>query len=598
MFLKPHRVRKDGTTHTYWSLVESVRTAGGPRHRVLAYLGELGRSERGGWARLAGKLSQRPEPAYPLFASTEPVDPVPATVEVNVRQVRVEHTRDFGDVYLGLVLWRALGLDDLFDRLLPKGREDVPWPIVAAILVLSRFCEPRSELHIAQMWYRRTALSDLLGVPIERVGKDRLYRAHHRLLPHKEEIEKHLKQRFTTLFDAEYDLLLYDVTSTYFEGLVEENEQARYGYSRDHRPDCKQVCIGLVVTRAGLPVAYEVFDGNRHDATTVEEIVDSMESKYGRADRIWVLDRGMVNPENLTYIQQRHGHYIVGTPKSMLKTFEAALVEQADWTRVQEGLEVKCCASPEGHETFVLCRSIARRQKEKAMHERFEKRIEEGLATLARRLEKAKRKPNRAQVERQIGRLLGRNSRASGMFEIQVQEVEREGRAGLEVRWTKNQAWRDWAAVSEGCYLLRTNLADWSAADLWKTYIQLTQAEAAFRTSKNELALRPIWHQTRDNVQAHILFSFLAYAMWKSLEQWMARSDLGHAPRTVIDELARIKLNDVILPTSTGRNIRLRCVSNPDTEQRILLTRLGLQMPQRLGEPQWIRQGDVVTNSP
>jgi|ETNmetMinimDraft_26_1059896.scaffolds.fasta_scaffold23403_1 transposase len=597
MFLKPVHVKKQGKKRTYWKLVESHRTPRGPRHRTVAYLGELGASERSGWARLGRSLAGEPEPAYPLFAQLEASEPVPATVEINVRSVRVERSRRFGDVYLGLVLWRTLGFDDLFARLLPAGREDVPWGMVAAIVTISRFCNPSSELHIADDWYRSTALEQLINVAAKSVGKDRLYRAHDRVLPLKEAIEIHLKKRFTTLFDAKYDLLLYDVTSTYFEGEAAGNEQAQRGHSRDKRSDCKQVCIGLVVTREGLPVAYEVFDGNRNDVTTVEEIVEAMEAKYGQAERIWVLDRGMVNSENLSYISERQGHYIVGSSRETLKSYEAQLVDEADWTQVQEGLEVKLCDGPDGEETFVLCRSTARREKEKAMHERFEKRIEEGLARLARRLERAKRKPNVSQVERQIGRLLERNSRSAGLFNIQVDEVERDGRPGLAVHWTKNEAWRCWAALSEGCYMLRTNLTGWAPADLWKTYIQLTEAEAAFRTQKSELSLRPVWHQLKDRVQAHILFSFLAYAMWKTLQQWMGRSDLGHAPRTMIDELARITLNDVILPTSAGRHICMQCVSDPDERQRVLLSRLGLKLPQRLGEPRWIKDLNVVPNS-
>lgn len=596
MFLKPKTVRRNGTVRTYWRLVSSVRTPRGPRHRTVAYLGELHAGQRSGWAELSRSLSGRIEPTYPLLDSDESADPVPATVEIEVRGVQVERTREFGQIYLGLSLWRLLGMDELLTRLMPSGREKVPWSLVATILTLARFCDPNSELHVADNWYRSTALEDLVGVPIEAVGKDRLYRAHDRVLPLKQEIEKHLKQRFTTLFDTKYDLLLYDVTSTYFEGMAEGNPQAQRGFPRDHRPDCKQVCIGLVVTRDGLPVAYEVFDGNRNDVTTVQEIVQSMEAKHGRADRIWVLDRGMVNPENLEYITQRNGRYIVGTPKSMLKDYETALLEQDDWRVVQEGLEVKLCPGPDGDEVFVLCRSNARREKEKAMHERFERRIEEGLASLARRLHKAKKLPDRTQVERQIGRLLGRNSRAAGLFEIHVEQVDADGRPALRVNWTKRQVWRQWASLSEGCYLLRTNLSGWSAEDLWRTYIQLTEAEAAFRTQKSELALRPIWHQCRDRVQAHILFSFLAYALWKTLDQWMRRSGLGHAPRTVIRELTRVKLNDVILPTSSGRRIRLRCVTEPDEAQRILLSRLGLQLPRRLGQPHWIQATNVVPN--
>lgn len=588
MFLKRINAKStEGKKQTYWALVKSVRTARGPRHQVVSYLGELQAGEKSEWANLARIVNKRPIPRMPLFDTVETTEPVPETIEVRVRGARVERTRDFGNVYLALTLWRALELDQLLERVMPAGQGKIPWHIVATILSLARFCEPSSELHIADTWYQRTSLDDLMGVPADQVNADRLYRAHDHLLKHKDDIEKHLKRRYTTLFDARYDLLLYDVTSTYFEGEAKRNPQAKRGHSRDHRPDCKQVCIGLIVTREGLPVAYEVFDGNRHDSTTLQEIIEAMEVRHGKARRIWVLDRGMVSDENLQFLRDRDGHYIVGTPKATLKSFEKDLLEQ-DWTRVEEGIEVKLRLGPEGNETFILCRSSARREKEKAMHERFEKRIEEGLQSLERRLDKAKKKPNRSQVERQIGRLLGRNSRAAGLFDIKVSEVERDGTSGfLKVTWTKKGAWRDWAQLSEGCYLLRTNLADWTAKDLWKTYIQLTQAEAAFRTQKSELNLRPIWHHKEDRVQAHILFSFLAYAMWKMLELWMSHCGLGNGPSPLIEEFDRIKTNDVILPTSNGREVRIRCVTQTDQSQRILLDRLGLKIPRRLGEPQW-----------
>ncbi|MCH7993933.1 MAG: IS1634 family transposase [Planctomycetes bacterium] len=594
MFLKRINTKsKEGKKRTYWALVKSVRTARGPRHQVVSYLGELRAGEKTEWANLARIVNKRPIPRMPLFDTLEATEPVPDTIEVRVRGARVERTRDFGDVYLALTLWRALELDKLLERIMPDGHGKIPWHIVATVLSLARFCEPSSELHIADTWYQRTSLDDLMGVSADRVNTDRLYRAHDHLLKHKDDIEKHLKERYTTLFDAQYDLLLYDVTSTYFEGEAKRNPQAKRGHSRDHRPDCKQVCIGLVVTREGLPVAYEVFEGNRHDSKTLQEIIEAMEERHGKARRIWVLDRGMVSDENLQFLRDRDGQYIVGTPKATLRSFEQALLDQ-DWTQVEEGIEVKLRPGPDGNETFIVCRSTARREKEKAMHERFEKRIEEGLQSLERRLDKAKKKPNRSQVERQIGRLLGKNSRAAGLFDIKVSEVERDGADGfLKVTWTKKDAWREWANLSEGCYLLRTNLVDWTAEDLWKTYIQLTQAEAAFRTQKSELNLRPIWHHKEDRVQAHILFSFLAYAMWKMLELWMSRCGLGNGPRPLIEELARIKTNDVVLPTSKGREVRIRCVTQTDESQRTLLGRLGLKIPTRLGEPHWSSESQM-----
>ena len=285
------------------------------------------------------------------------------------------------------------------------------------------------------------------------------------------------------------------------------NPQAKRGYSRDHRPDCKQVNIALVVTREGMPLGYEVFAGNRHDSTTVKEIIQTMETKYGKARRIWVLDRGMVSEENVKYLQQGGRRYIVGAPKSQLKKFERELFAQ-DWQQVREGLQVRFCPAPTGEEVFILCRSAQRQQKEQAIHERFEQRIEEGL----RKIEEScqKRKHNPLIIAQRVGRLLGQNSRAAALFEIQV-ETDAHGCAAL--RWTKLEARRDWARLSEGCYLLRSNVTDWSAEDLWRAYIQLTQAEAAFRIHKSDLRIRPVWHQKQNRVQAHILVCFLAYAL-------------------------------------------------------------------------------------
>ena len=587
MFLKRLTRRKDGKRHTYWALIESVRTERGPRHRTVAYLGELGASERAGWANVNRLLDHKPDLQAGLFEQAgEDQEGIPEHVQVNVRKVRVGQIRDFGDVYLGLTLWRALELDKLLGRRIPKGDEEIGWADVAAVLALARFCEPSSELHIADTWYRRTALDGLLGIAVEKVNKNRLYRGLDKVLPHKEAIEAQLKERFATLFDVKFDLILYDVTSTYFEGLAAANPQAQRGYSRDKRFDCKQVLIALMVTREGLPIGYEVFAGNRNDMTTLEDVVEGIERKHGKIGRIWVVDRGIASEENLEYLREQGASYVVGTPKSKLKGFEKELIESG-WSEVEPGVEVKVCPGPEGTETFVLCRSKERRKKEKAMHEKFAKRIEAGLQKLARRLDRARKRPNRTQVERQIGRLLGRNSRAAGLFEIKVTERAKGKPPGLRVSWRKREEWKDWAALSEGHYLLRTNLAGWRPEDLWTTYIQLTQAESAFRIEKSELKVRPIWHHLEERVQAHILFSFLSYAMWKTFEQWMARSGLGNGPRTVLEEFARIKLVEVILPTSEGRELRLQCVGQPDQGQQILLQRLGVKIPRRLGQPRW-----------
>ncbi|MBW1688752.1 MAG: IS1634 family transposase [Deltaproteobacteria bacterium] len=587
MFLKKLQRRKNGKNHVYWALVESYRTPKGPRNRVVAYLGELKPHERKGWARLASTLGGKSSAmAQKTLFAEEPVgEPVPENVTVDVQGVRVEGTTDFGDVWLALTLWRALELDTLFNDLLPKGREEVEWALMVAILVLARFCEPSSERQIEQAWYPRTSLPELLGVPREQVHLQRLYRTLDVLVPHKEAVEKHLAERLGELFDLDYELLIYDITSTYFEGEARRNPQAKRGYSRDKRPDCKQICIALVVTTDGMPLGFEVFDGNRIDVTTIEEIVETMERKYGKARRIWALDRGMVSEENLRFIRERGGCYIVGTPRSDLRRYERQLTE-GGWSTVYEDLEVKLCPSPDGQETFVLCRSAARAAKERAMHERFSTRIEAGLEKLRGRLARARKRPNRSQVDRQLGRLLGRNSRAAGKYRVEVTD-DPERRGHLRVSWTCREEWSQWAILSEGVYLLRTNLVGWEPEALWKTYIQLTDVEAAFRTIKSDLVLRPIYHQIERRVHGHILVAFLSYALWKTLQKWMEAAGLGRGVGTVVSELARIKCSKVILPTSTGRELQLSCITKPDKWQQSLLERLRLEVPPRLGQPKW-----------
>jgi hypothetical protein len=578
---------------SYWALAESYRTARGPRQRIVSYLGELTATERKDWAELAERFAEPLRWEQRQRGLFEPAaEAVPERVTVDVRCVRVERTRDFGEVWLALVLWQKLGLDRLLGGLLPRGQEEIDWATVIALLVVARFCNPSSELHIADTWYRGTALEDLLGVPIEKINPERLYRALDRALPLKTAFEKHVRGRLGELFPVEFELLLYDVTSTYFEGQCPRNPQAQRGYSRDHRPDCKQVCIALVVTREGLPLGYEVFAGNTNDTKTLREIVAAMEAKYGRAQRIWVFDRGVVSEENLQYLRGRGGQYVVGTPKSMLRKFEQQLAA-AGWEEVEAGVEVKLCPCPDGEETFVLAKSRDRAAKEEAMHRRFVQRIEAGLAAIAKAAASGRLKdPEKA--GRRIGRLLGQNSRAAGCFQVEVKVLKPpQGKVRLQIEWGKNTAWQQWASLSEGCYLLRSNLSGYRAAELWKMYMQLVDAEAAFRTHKSELVLRPIWHQYENRVQAHILICFLAYVLWKTLEQWMRTSGLGSAPRALLSEVRRLKSTDVILPTDQGREIRLRCVTRPDEALAVLLYRLRIAPPSRLQPPCWVLQ-DVI----
>jgi transposase len=582
VYLRHSVRRKDGKQHVYWRLVRSVRRNGKVVQETVAHLGELDAEGRAKAKALARQITGRGEQRE-LFEESAAGE---ATVPVRLDRIRLERGRSFGDVWLGWRLWQALRLDVLCEELLPRGREQVSWSLMAALLVIARLCEPASELHVAEDWYRRTALEDLLGLPPERLNEDRLYRALDRLLPHKVAIEQHLMKRLGELFELSYDLLLYDVTSTYFEGLAERNALARRGHSRDRRPDCKQVCIALVVTREGMPLGYEVFAGNRTDVTTVEEIVETMEARYGIADRVWVMDRGMSSAENVAWLQETGRRYLIGTPKSELKKWSGAIAEARDWRTVRDGVEAKLCPGPEGDETFLLCRSADRREKERAMHERFAKRIEKRLESLGRRLERSRQRLDREAIGRQIGRILGENSRAAGRYRIQVvEDPSREG--GLRLVWSAHPEWDVWALHSEGTYILRTNVRDWSAEELWRTYIQLTEAEAAFRIQKSELSIRPIWHQKAERVQAHILVCFLAYALWKTLEQWQRRAGLGNTPRTILEEIGRIQSTDVVLPVANerGRELRIRCVVRPDKAQAMLLDRLGLRLPERLRVP-------------
>ncbi|MBN1766778.1 MAG: IS1634 family transposase [Sedimentisphaerales bacterium] len=573
MFIRPCYRRKNGKRHAYWALVESYRTERGPRQRTVAYLGLLKESERQGVKKVAGDTQ-------PTFKQMHLFDtdnkPEPEWIEVDTANVRVENQVDFGGPWPALQLIRILGLDELLETVMPAGRETVPWSKMALILAICRLCNPSSELHIAEHYYRHTALPELWGIPAEKVYDERLYRALDKLLPHKESLERYLKERLGTLFDLKYDLLLYDVTSTYFEGECGMNPKARRGYSRDKRPDCKQVCIGLVVSKCGMPLGYEVFEGNRNDVKTWQEIVLTMEARYGKADRIWCGDRGMMSKENLDFMQAGNRKYIIGASKSSLKRFERELLA-SDWQQIREDLEVKLCPSPDaGEELYILCRSQDRREKERAMHQRFEQRIETALKKLQTGCEK--RRYKKETIDRKVGSIMAKNSRAAGLFEVEVKDTE----TGAMISWSKNEKWRLWAELNEGCYLLRTNVMDWSAEDLWQAYIQLTEAEAAFRIHKSDLKIRPVWHQKEDRVLAHILVCFLAYVLWKTLHQMTQAAGLGDEPRRIFEELGKISLVDVVLPTRKGVNIRRRCIRRPTVHQAILLSRLRLDLPWQL----------------
>ena len=586
MYLRHTTRRKDGKTHKYWQLVRSVRIGKKVRQEIVAQLGELDAKGRLKATELARRLGGHTEQ---LGLFDPPLEKEVAQVRLN--GVKLERVRRFGDVWLACKLWRMAKLDEFFDEHLARGGEDIPWATMAKILTAARFCEPSSELHIAEDWIRKTALADILGVNEEKVNDDRLYRGLDKVLPLKAALESHVKKQWEGLFDIKYDLLLYDITSTYFEGKMEGNPQAQRGHSRDHRSDCKQVCIGLVVTRDGMPLGYEVFPGNLHDSKTVKATVEMIESRYGKADRVWVMDRGMVSETTLTWMREGGRRYLVGLPKSELKKHGAELAEPAGWKIVRDGVAVRYAQTVSGDEAseagdlLLLCRSDDRREKETAMQELFSTRIEEALVRLRRRCQNAKKPLALEKIQRQVGRLLQRNQRAAKTFIIRV-EAASEAPSGVSVEWSRDEAEKKLKEQSHGCYALRTNVRDWTEDEVWKTYIQLTQVEAAFRVHKTELVIHPIHHQREDRAQAHIFVCFLAFVLWKLLEQWQSRAGLGNSPRTILEELGQIQSGDILLPTTTGEKIRLRSIVSPEKAQQFILQRLGLELPRRMRIPE------------
>ena len=589
MFLRRNRRVVDGESYEYWSLVETYRTAKGPRQRVVANLGKtpgLDSAHQRQWADLDLLLEGNPSTAVqlplpsPTFALAESK---PFWAEVDLAGLRVERVRDFGHVYLGLSLWRRLGLHTVFRGLLPPGQEDVPWDLTACILTLARFCGQKSELEVAERWYAQSALDDLLGVDSTQVNDARLYRGLDAILPHKDALCQHLQKRYESFFGIRFEFLLYDVTSTYFEGQAEGNKKAARGYSRDQRPDCKQVNIGLVVTPEGLPLGYEVFAGNRTDVTTVEEMVQLMEEKYGQAERIWVMDRGMVSEDNIDFLRARGARYLVGTPKRQLRQFETQLVEEKEWAEVQPGVQVKLMRHPDhqGGEIYVLCKSAARQEKEAAMLELRRQRLKKELEKIHAALQ---RKPvmDAGSIERRIGRWMGKYAAAERLIEVKLVRNEAGAACGLEIQERAGPS--DWARHAHGAYLLRTNCTEMDPVALWRWYMQLTQVEDAFRISKSDLHLRPVYHQKTERVDAHILVCFLSLVLWRTLENWMRCRGLGSCARQLIEEVTTVRRVDVVLPVRTKTaesptEVRLRVVTRPEPRGAELLSRLGLELP-------------------
>jgi transposase len=579
MFLRQHHRSKDGKEHGYWSLVETVRTPDGPRQRTICYLGELNGSAQARWQKTIEVFNEQGEHTQlKLFPNDAELPDDPSVARVLVKKVRVERTRRFGDCYLGLELWKRLGLEEFFTRHLDQEFADVPWSRVAAVLAINRLCDPGSELAIERHWYPGTALDDLLHIEAGKINDTRLYRCLDRLLPLKTKIEQHLKQRFGELFQAEFDVLLYDLTSTYVEGAAEENPMMRRGYSRDHRPDCEQLVLALIVNVDGFPFSYELFDGNRADVSTIEAILRTVERKHGKARRVWIFDRGVVSEENLVAIRKRGGQYLVGTPRSKLKQFEQELLKD-DFEKIRPEVEVKQIRIPGGQETYILCRTAGRKEKEKAIRSRFVAKIEKALTGLEKRIAEGKLK-DRDKMFIRLGRIQASHPQVADLYEMAVKDSQE----GPRLVWRQKPEQQQWIEAREGAYLLRTNLTADSAAELWKKYMQLTEVEAAFRSLKSELKIRPLFHQLERRVKAHVLVAFLGYALLVTLKHLLKRSASEYSPTQALKRLSELYSVDIVLPTVEGREIEiwLRRITKREDDQERLLNQLHLELPERL----------------
>ena len=596
MFLRRYVRTKAGKQHAYFALVESVRTEAGPRQHVVAYLGELNADQERRWQRtVVFHNRQGDAQQLRLFPDddTVPLPDDPDVVRVRVKDIGWTNARRFGDVFLGRWLWNLLDLDAIINRHVPPGKETIRPADIVAIEVINRLCAPCSEFALAEHWYASTGLEDLLGVPDQAVTKDRLYRTLDRLLRAQVGIENDLKARFEGLFQLEYDLLLYDLTSSYFEGLAEENDLAKRGYSRDHRSDCKQIVLALVVTREGFPLAHETLVGNTKDVQTVRRIVGAIEDRFGKSQRVWVMDRGMISADTLAFLEEPGRRYLLATRRDELKHFQAELLP-AGWQQMPNhpGVVVKLLKRDEVH--YLLARSNDRKQKERAIRRQQRHSLALALRKLQARVAKGRLK-QRDKVLEAIGRLKGRFPKAVPFVNVAVTTTPLSVVVDWQVAKFKDALRRD------GAYLLRSNQGGWTAEVFWETYTQLTTVERAFRVLKSELLLRPIWHQYSGRTQAHVFVCVLAYALWKTLDHLAKRAKLqtlirkpdrarGNAvpkprpmtPEVILRELGRILIGDIELPTTDGRRLIFRRVARPDPEQKRILQALGIDLPERL----------------
>jgi transposase len=576
VFLKRHVRRKNGKEHVYYSLCESIRlTRSRTTQRRVLNLGELNTTQIERWQRSIEVIEQEGQSRqYRLFTDREGAAPAEAcdVCEVILSSLAVRRPRQFGACWLGSRLWQELKLDEFFGAALQDRHGTVEWAKVIELLAVNRLCDPQSELGVHQRWYGTTAMEVVLGTDEAVAAKDRLYRALDKAIEHKEALEQHLARRWQDLFGAKCDLLLYDLTSTYFEGQAGEVELARHGYSRDHRPDALQIILALVVTEEGFPLSYEIFEGNRADVTTLEEILDSVQRKHGALGRVWVFDRGIVSEENLALLRQRGLFYLVATPRRMLGSFEKELLKE-DWSEVEGHPQIQVKLVARDEELYVLTRSLNRAEKERAIRLRMLHGLRKDLAKLSKAV-RSGRVRRRELIYKRLGRLEERWPTAWPY----LKEVEL---TDSDLRWSWNRKKLRNAWLHQGTYLLRTNLTDRDPQLLWHQYIQLTDLEAVFRTFKSELSLRPIFHRLQQRVEAHILIAFLGYCLWICLKQKLRAAAGSLTPAQVIHSLKGIILVEVWFDLRKGGRICLPRITQPEAQHQLILHHLGWSLPEQ-----------------
>ncbi len=577
MCLRANTRTKDGKQHRYFSVVESRRVRGGqPTQRRVMYLGEINDSQEAAWRKTLEVFDEAEQrhANLSLFPEDREVPPEAVNgIQVKLSEMELHRPRAFGNCWLGCELWRQLGLEEFWDQRLSgeTKRERVSWEKVLRLLVVNRLIDPGSELRVHRQWFDRSAMDELLGEDFAVAGKDRLYRCLDRLLAHQRELFVYLRQRWQDLFGAQFEVLLYDLTSTYIEGQGEQIPKAKHGYSRDHRFDCRQVVIALVITPEGFPLAYEVMAGNTQDRTTLRGFLEKIETMYGKAQRVWVMDRGIPTEEVLEEMRksEREVFYLVGAPRGQIDKQEKKWLE-LPWQKVRESVEVKLLAAD--GELYVLAKSEGRQAKEQAIRRRKLVRLLLKLRAMRRSL------PERDKLLMRIGAAKKEAGRAYGFVRIQLpkegEEVNRE-----TFRFAVNKEKLRKAELRDGHYLLRSNLTGEDPAVLWERYVQLTQIEAAFRSLKSDLGIRPIHHQLGRRVEAHILVAFLAYCLSVTLKQRLQALAPGLTPRAVLEQLATIQMLDVRLPTTDGRLLVMPRYTEPEPAQKILLHRLKLSLP-------------------